>query len=60
MLEATTLQAERETREITEFIEILKTMSNREKQQIKGIMIGINLSKAQTGKSDSMKERMPV
>lgn len=31
MLEATTLQAEREKRETTEFIEILKTMSESEK-----------------------------
>ncbi len=43
---ATTLQAEREKRETTEFITILKTMSESEKQQIKGIMIGIQLSKA--------------
>lgn len=46
MLEARTqditLQAERET---TEFIEILKTMSESERQQIKGVMIGIQLSK---------------
>lgn len=40
-----TLQAEREKRETTEFIEILKTMSESEKQQVKGIMIGIKLSK---------------
>lgn len=40
-----TLQAERERRETTEFIEILKTMSESEKQQIKGVMIGIQLSK---------------
>ncbi len=37
-----TLQVESE---VTEFIEMLKTMSTTEKQQIKGIMIGINLSK---------------
>lgn len=46
MLEATTLQAEREKRETTEFIEMIKTMSESEKQQIKGIMIGIKLSKS--------------
>lgn len=40
-----TLQAEREKRETTEFIEILKTMSESERQQIKGVMIGIQLSK---------------
>ena len=45
-VKATTLQAEREKREMTEFITILKTMSESEKQQIKGIMIGIQLSKA--------------
>ena len=49
MLEARTqditLQAEREKRETTEFIEILKTMSESERQQIKGVMIGIQLSK---------------
>ena len=49
MLEARTqditLQAEREKRETTEFIEILKTMSETERQQIKGGMIGIQLSK---------------
>lgn len=52
MLEATlnrtqdiTLQAEREKREATEFIEILKTMSESERQQVKGVMIGIQLSK---------------
>lgn len=45
MLEVTTLQAEREKRETIEFIEILKTMSASEKQQLKGIMIGIKLSK---------------
>ncbi len=49
MLEARTqditLQAEREKRETTEFIEILKTMSESERQQIKGMMIGIQLSK---------------
>lgn len=42
----TTLQEEREKREATEFITALKTMSESEKQQIKGIMIGIQLSKA--------------
>ena len=46
MLEARTqditLQAEREKRETTE---ILKTMSESERQQIKGVMIGIQLSK---------------
>lgn len=41
----TTLQEERERTEATEFITILKTMSESEKQQIKGIMIGIQLSK---------------
>lgn len=41
----TTLQAEREKREATEFIEILKTMSESERQQVKGVMIGIQLSK---------------
>ena len=41
----TTLQAEREKRETTEFIEILKTMTVEEQQQIKGIMIGIRLAK---------------
>lgn len=50
MLEARTqditLQAEREKRETTEFIEILKTMSESERQQIKGVMIGIQLSKS--------------
>ena len=46
MLETMTLQAEREKRETTEFIEILKTMSESEKQQVKGIMIGIKLSKS--------------
>ena len=40
-----TLQAEREKQEVVEFITMLKTMSESEKQQIKGIMIGINLSK---------------
>lgn len=45
MLEATTLQTGREKRETTEFIKILKTMSDSEKQQVKGIMIGIKLSK---------------
>ena len=40
-----TLQKEREERETTEFIEILKTMSESERQQIKGVMIGIQLSK---------------
>ena len=45
MLEIATLQVEKEKKETTEFIEILKTMSDREKQQVKGIMIGIKLSK---------------
>ena len=46
----TTLQQDREQREANEFIEILKTMTEVEKSQIKGIMIGIRLSKA--AKSD--------
>lgn len=40
-----TLQAEREKREITEFIELLKTMSKEEKHELRGIMLGINLVK---------------
>lgn len=39
------LQAETERQEAIEFITMLKTMSESEKQQIKGIMIGISLSK---------------
>lgn len=39
------LQIEKEKTEIKEFITILKTMSENEKQQIKGIMIGIQLSR---------------
>lgn len=42
---STTLQLEKEKQEVTEFITILKTLSETEKQQVKGIMIGINLSK---------------
>lgn len=34
-----------ENREVIEFIEILKKMSESERQQIKGVMIGIQLSK---------------
>lgn len=37
-----TLQVESE---VTEFIEMLKTMSTTEKEQLRGIMIGITLSK---------------
>lgn len=33
-----TLQAEREKREATEFIEILKTMSETEKAEVRGYM----------------------
>lgn len=44
-LMSTTLQLEKEKQEVTEFITILKTLSETEKQQVKGIMIGINLSK---------------
>ena len=40
-----TLQAERENQEVIEFITMLKTMSDSEKNQIKGIMIGIGLAK---------------
>lgn len=36
----------KEKAEATEFIEILRTMSDSERQQVKGIMIGIQLSKA--------------
>lgn len=43
-----TLQMEREKQEVTEFITILKKLSEVEKQQVKGIMIGINLSKRMT------------
>ena len=48
MNETLTLQGEREkrdNREISEFIEILKTLTDSEKQQVKGIMIGIQLAK---------------
>ena len=38
MLETMTLQAEREKRETTEFIEMLKTMSDTEKAEVKGYM----------------------
>lgn len=40
-----TLQAEREKRETTEFVELLKSMSEIEKERVKGVMIGIKLSK---------------
>lgn len=43
-----TLQAEREKRETTEFIELLKSMSEIEKERVKGVMIGIKLSKEVT------------
>lgn len=45
MLEVSTLQEEREKKETTEFIEALKSMSESEKQQVKGIMLGIKLAK---------------
>ena len=38
MLEATTLQAEREKREAIEFIAILRTLSEREKGRVQGYM----------------------
>lgn len=41
MLEITTLQAEREKRETTEFIEILKTLSDIERAEVKGYMKGL-------------------
>lgn len=47
----TTLQEEREKREATEFIAMLKTMSESEKQQIKGVMIGIKLSRPTTAET---------
>lgn len=61
MLEARTqditLQAEREKRETTEFIEILKTMSESERQQIKGVMIGIQLSKGEEERAIRLEHR---
>lgn len=38
MLETMTLQTEREKREATEFIEMLKTMSDTEKAEVRGYM----------------------
>ena len=37
--------AENEKQEVVDFITLLKTMSESEKQQLRGIMIGINLAK---------------
>jgi hypothetical protein len=42
---APTLQEHNEKTETMEFIEMLKTMTEKEKQQVKGILIGIQLSK---------------
>ena len=40
-----TVKTESEKQEVVEFIELLKTMSTTEKEQLRGIMIGITLSK---------------
>ena len=42
---ATTSEKLREREETTELIESLKALTEREQQQIKGIMIGMRLSK---------------
>ena len=48
MLEVTTLQAEREKRETTEFIEILKNLSDTERAEVKGYMKGLTTIKILT------------
>ncbi len=41
---------EEEKKEVAEFIEILHSMTDKEKYQLKGIMLGIQLSKTQDNK----------
>jgi len=43
--EKTMDKIEKEKNEIKEFVGMLKTLSEKEKQQVKGIMIGIQLSR---------------
>ena len=40
-----TFQSIKEKQEALEFMELLKSLTEREQQQVKGIMIGLNLSK---------------
>lgn len=44
-MSAAIMQEKGEKVEATEFIQLLKGMSKEDKQKVKGIMIGINLSK---------------
>lgn len=45
-------KAREEMRETTEFMEDLKSLTDKEKQQIKGIMIGMRLAKIGTVAND--------
>lgn len=57
MLEATTLQAEREKREITEFIEMLKNMSDTEKARVRGYMDCLSTINIMITNTELMKSR---
>lgn len=39
-----TLQAEREKKEATEIVEIIKSLTEKQQQQVKGIIIGMKLA----------------